>query len=787
MKRSGLILLLILVQLYSSAQTVRGRVLDSLSRTALPMTTVAVLSPDSVFLRAVAADSLGQYSLPMPVDSAFIIKYSAAGHQDKYTGPLVLRDRSVLSVEDILLSPDRSQLGTVTVVGRRPVLETKNDGMIYNAAADNAIAGGTAADVMRRIPLLNVDQNGNLSIPGKSSIRIYIDNKPSEMYASSVADALRQISSEDIEKIEVITSPSARYEAEGADAVINITTKKNRHNGINGNVRGMARRYTRDMSAALKIRRNSMAYSVDMGIASYTFYWTENSWRNDENDQSPSSLYQHTDGKRKSWMTYSGLSATKIIDSLKTFSVGIRYRYGADDSRSGVFNSYESKSMASVYTRNIEAYNKNQGYSTNISYNAKSANKKNDLNLLSYFFSYQGTDNYDLDQIRNETTDHKEQSRGNIDNRELTVQADNTYKLNPQSTLEAGVKGVFRHFETVYDISLFDFQNENYLKDPRRSNGFEYNWQIYAGYFNYILSIKKWEIRIGLRYEQTRLHADFSDTALQLPDYKNLLPNILVSKKIGKYNSLRFSYRKNILRPYLSYLNPYINYIDSLNISFGNPYLVPSLQHGFQLVHSYSKGQVFWTNNFFMNHNRNTVENIKRIRPDGVSESSYQNAGRFMDMGLISSLALNRQTGLSFNLSCNLRYVFVRSEALNISNSGFTYGSSLSISYRFNKNFSVEGNANLFSRTVYLQGYETRWKGQYIAVNKKFFNEKLNLTVGISDFVSPYQKIKSRTRFQSLNQYEESRYLGRIYRIGLSYTFGKKDLAVPQTRTAEEN
>lgn len=247
-------------------------------------------------------------------------------------------------------------------------------------------------------------------------------------------------------------------------------------------------------------------------------------------------------------------------------------------------------------------------------------------------------------------------------------------------------------------------------------------------------------------------------------------------------NSIRFSYRKNILRPYLQNLNPNIIYMDSLNIRYGNPYLLPALQHGFQLVHSFTKGSYFWSNTLFVNRNVNGVENIRTLRPDGILESTYQNVGKFMDAGIITSLALNRQTGFSFNISCNLRYVNTESEALKLYNNGFTYGVNINAAYRFDKSFVIEASTRLSSGTIYLQGSETRWIQSGISVNKKLFNDKINITAGTDDFFFKYQTIKSVIRSATLDQHSEYRYPSRIFRIGISYTFGKKDLSLPQTR-----
>ncbi|HMF73536.1 MAG TPA: outer membrane beta-barrel protein [Flavitalea sp.] len=765
------------------SQSISGKIFDSTSHHPVGMVTVSLLRQDSTAVKVTISDSLGYYRIDNISQGSYFIKYSIVGYIVQYSSAIFINDSSTIRLPDLLIHHDPNQLKAVTVYGRRPVIENKNDGIIYNAANDIAISGGSASDLLKRIPMISVDQNGNPSIVGKMSIRVFIDNKPSDIYGSSVADALKTIPAEQIDKVEVITSPSAKYEAEGADAIINIITKKSRYNGSNGTVKALVRNFNRDFNADIKVRRNSFSYSLDIGAYFNNFKWTEKILRDDLNAQRPARLFQQTNIHNKYWSYYAGLNIIKVLDSLKTFTAGYRFRKGELNSTRSVYNNYTIKDLTPLpYYRNISMFNANMGYAINMGYTAKSANKKNELNILGVFFDYDGQDDYDLDQARNEITDHKEISRGIMDNRELSLQVDDVFKLKEKSSIEAGARATFRYFSFDNEIKIFDFSNADYIKDQARSNDFSYRRAIYAAYLNYSFAIKKWEFLIGARYEQTTLLADFADTSLTIPNYKNLAPNFLISRKIDENNSIRFSYRKTILRPYLQNLDPNIIYMDSLNIRYGNPYLLPALQHGFQLVHSFTKGSYVWSNTVFLNRNINGVENIRTLRPDGILESTYQNVGKFMDAGIITSLVLNRETDFSFNISCNLRYVNTKSEALNLYNNGFTYGVNINVAYRLDKSFAIEASTRLNSRTIYLQGSETKWIQSGISVTKKLFNDKLNITVGTDDFFFKYQTIKSVTRSAKLDQHSEYRYPSRIFRLGISYALGKKDLSLPQTR-----
>jgi hypothetical protein len=622
------------------------------------------------------------------------------------------------------------------------------------------------------------------------NIRVFIDNKPSDLYGSSVAEALKQIPAEEVDKVEVITSPSAKYEAEGADAVINIITKRSKFNGTNGNVRANIRTLNKELSSGLKVRKNSMSYNIDLGVYYYHYRSLENMLRNDLNTQKATTLSQLINRENRSGFYSAAFNMVKELDSLKTFSAGFRFRDGMVNNTNSTFNNYSIDDVSySRYYRNFDIGGGNTGYSINAGYTAKSKNKKNEMNMLAAFFDYNGHENYDLEQLRNYMVDHIETSRSRMQNRELALQADGVFPFNGQAKIEVGARSVFRYFSNSNQIDVYNFDNKDFMIDDIRSTGFGYRRAIHAAYLNYSFAVQQWELRVGGRFELTTLQVDFKNNALTVPDYNNFVPDFLISRKISKLHAIRFSYKKNIQRPYLHHLNPNVNYMDSLNVSFGNPYLVPAVQHGYQLVHSFTKQPFSWTNTFFLNNNRNNVESVTTLKANGVAETTYQNIGRLTDAGIMTSFSMNRQTGFSFSVSGNLRYVYIVSKALQQKNDGFTYGTNLNVSYRFNKSFSVEGNARLNSKTITLQEYETRWKQHGISINKKFFGEKLNVTAGSDDFLSRYQSIKSVIRSKTVVQYSDWRYPSRIFRIGITYAFGRKDLKLHEGRQAggEEN
>jgi hypothetical protein len=678
---------------------------------------------------------------------------------------------------------DTTQLAAVNVYAKKPLIENKTDGFIYHVENSLVLPTGNAADVLRKIPGLSVDQHGNLSVAGKGSVRVYIDNKPSNIYGSSVADALQQIPAAEIARVEVITHPSAKYEAEGTDAIVNITTKKNRYNGTNGSIRSGGTDWSQSLTGTLKMRRRNLSLNTDIGAYRYRREGEEQLTRQGQGTAKGNDLVQATTYNRADKTFYSAVNMIVTLDSLKMLSGGYRYRIAAGKSTDMVYNSVTMPdSIITPYSRQVNSDVTNSVHTLNLGYSAKTPNNKSELTILGTWFHHSGYTNYQLGQSRKEQTDYKENSESNTSNQELAVQADYQYNFRNKSILETGAKALYRKSGSGNVIRIYDFASDQYLSNDVRSNTFNYNRGIYAAYTSYTFNFASFNIRLGARYEQTRLTVDFKDTALQVPDYKNFVPAILVSRTFNESHTVKFSYRKTIVRPYLYTLNPNVNYSDSLNIRYGNPYLVPAITHGYQLGYSYSKGKLVTEATVFYNRNMNSIENIRLLKPNGISETTYQNIGHMQDAGVTATLSMNGHQKFSVSGSVTPRYVSLESKALQVSNRGYTISGNLTASYRITKTLGIETTVYAHSRAIGLQGTETRYQYYFVTLSKKWFDEQLVVACTAEGFITGHQTITQTTYTGSFTQVNRSRFRSRFFQLSITYKFGKKDVKVPQVK-----
>jgi len=773
--------LLIIKTSAQSSNSIYGKVKDSSSGNSLAFVTIHLLKDSNTAVRNTFSDSAGNYHFTSVEQGNYFLSFSRAGYHRSFSHSFFINDSSQINIDVQTLSPDAKQLTQVTVFSKKPLIEKSPDGVIYNVQQDLLAGGGTAIDVLRKTPLVSVGQDGSPSIRGSSNIRVFIDDKPSAIYAPSVADALQQIPAEEIVRIEVILYPSAKYDAEGTDGVINIITRRKRMNGANGTVNtNLGNRY-QNLISSVNIRKQKWVFNIDAG--GYSYHNNNGSLLRRE-EPTRNLLLQQNEWKNRGKTFYSGMNIIYMIDSLKNVYGGYRFRINTNtNDRISLNNYFITDSLADNFQRNSFNESGNKVSTMNIGYSGKSKNQRNELKIFISYFRHRGNNDYSLEQSRKENADYKENFASVTTNRELSVQADYTQKISSLINLETGIKSMNRQTGSTNNFEIYQFSSGKFAEDNTRANQFTYDRNIYAAYINLNLTLKSWQIRAGGRYEQTLLRADFKDTSLGIPDYKNFIPSVLINKTISGKHNLKLSYTKQILRPYLAYLNPAINYNDSLNLEYGNPYLLPEITHRYDFGYTVNFKKIFAGATLFYSHNRNSIENIRIPGDNGVFKSTYLNIGKKDAAGFSGNIS-RRDSKITISANFTLRYMMLNSEALQITNNEFQFNGNLNFSWKFKNGYSAEGLANINSKDVRLQGGREGWKYYSVMFNKKTTNEKLTISLRAETYnryISEY--FETPAFYQRL----DTRYQNFFISLGLSWKFGKKEIKVPVTQEASND
>lgn len=790
MKRS--LFLLVLSLLYGSelrAQQTTGQallqgiVVDSLTQKTVPFATVSLVQ-NSKLVNGTLTDSLGRFTFLRLPDGSYSLTFSAVGYRSFSVSVVaVSTDNPVAELDTVQLSPDVKNLAAVTVRGQKPLIEQRPDGITFNAESLPAIAGSDAADVLRKVPLLTVDANGGLSLRGSSQLRVFIDGKPSELYASSVADALKSIPGETIVKVEVITHPSARYDAEGTDGVVNIFTRKNRDNALNGNLRAILGNRAQNLMADGQAKSGRWLLKAD---GFYQTYWNRNGAML-ERETEQFRIVQKSESRQQGTHFFGGASVLYSLDSLNTLNVGYRARRTPFRTKTVSDHFYaENELLQPSFRRNLNTPMDNRGHTFTAGYTGSSRNQRSEFSLLGMYFLFNGKSGYELDQQSRNQPDYRENFNSHTQNRDLVIQADYSHALTKQLKWETGAKLTRKSVESDSQFGIYHFDHQHYTDDPIRSNAFAYQSTVYAAYAGFSARLKSWQFVAGTRYEQTDLQAIFKDTALRIPSFRNLVPNLLISRTLDPKSALKLSYTVKLVRPYFSYLNPTVNNSDSLTIQFGNPRLRPELTRRYQLSYSRNASRLFTDVSLFYNHNSNSIESIRTARPDGVFENTWQNIGQNRRLGLAFNLSWKPSAKLNLSGTLATQYVWLESRALQLTNRGLMRELVLNGNYKFPGGFSIDFYGFFDANNLRLQGYRTGWKYYSLTFNRESKSKRFVMSLRMDTILTPHTYITEKTVTDRFQQVQTYRVQNQHIRLTLSYKLGQKEIKGPRVRQADQ-
>lgn len=760
---------------FAQQTKISGLLLDSTATKPVEFATVALLKNGKP-IQGANSDSKGRFVFNKVEKGEYAVQASLMGYVTKTVDKIVAAGEDI-EVGIIKLSPTVQNLNEVTVTEQKALFEEKADRMVYNAEKDISIKGGDATDVLKKIPSVAVDIEGNVQLRGSSNIKVLINNKPSSIVARSVSDALKQIPADIIKQVEVITSPSAKYDAEGTAGIINIITKKNTLRGTSGSVSPNFGQWNNWQNASINHRMKAINISANGGFNDWKnkrFMQLHRSFTNGDTltDQNQP---QRITGKGKNF--YGTVNVDWDVDSSNRIGAGLNYYNGANtnffdiefsESSQGVVGQYFQRDMSRTYDW--------AGATVNLDYTRLFKKPKKEINLL-MMYSFEGEDSdYSSNLFNRENTVYYREKSYNIsNNKEGTIQLDFTNPLDSISTLELGSKTIFRQILSDYRISSALEGSTDFRDMPELSNIFDYAQQVTSAYVVYTRTPKnRWGVNLGARYEHTFIQADFlNGTASFSNNYGNLIPSISLSRSIKKEQQLRLSYTQRIQRPQFYYLNPYVNQADSKNQYGGNPYLKPELTHSIEANYSVSIKQTSFNASFFLRQTNNAIESINTVDSSGVLKQIFQNVAQNSAYGLNLSANTKIIKQWSVNGSLNVFYNVLESEELKTRNADWMYRINLNSSIDFGKGIKAQLFGFYNSARVNLQGKYGGFGFYNMVLQKEVLKKKGTIGFG---YDNPFnRRIKWRNDFVGPNfvQIQDVAMYRRGWRINLKYEFGQ--------------
>jgi outer membrane receptor protein involved in Fe transport len=773
---------------------ISGKITDSVTKQPVDYATVSVYKAGSTSpFNGVVSDPSGNFTISNLTPGEYRVGIVFIGYREKMIDHVVISNKALnVSLGTIIIAPTQSQLKTVEIVGAAPVVENKIDKLVYNVANDLTSQGGVALDVLQKVPQVTVDIDGNVQLQGNANIKFLINGKPSSIFGASLTDALQSIPASQIKSIEVITSPGAKYDANGTGGIINIILKESKIQGINGSVNLSAGTRRENGSFNLNVRKGNFGvnafFSGNDQINTTTLNTINGLSYNNTRDIS-THLFQKGNNAFTRGGYRSGISFNWSITKKDELTASFGYNYFAnhsygltyqDQTRTNLTNNSIISDMTSL--RNSDSRFSGKYFDYSVGYKKTFKKENQELDIL-YTSSY-GTNRSDFFQQVDTLTGGRSSSGIRSNNpgkdHQTEISIDYTQPVSKNFTIETGVK---TELENISNSIVTDTLSKGiFVPNANQTYGFNYNRKVYAYYLSATFSLFNNFIdgKAGLRDEYTSTTADFPGT--KIPGYNVLAPSAVRSHKIDKTQSFKLSYTYRIERPDYRDLNPFYDISDPHNISTGNPNLSPEIGHNYELGYnkSFEKGANIYIGAFYR-YNTNDIQSytthydtltIGGTKYNNVYLNQRYNIGTETTEGLslFGSVPITKKLNLRSNM------MFADRITVNPGNptvSGFTYRINLNATYEFGNDLTAEifGNYNSTQRTI--QGTRPAFAFYNMAVRKQFMNKKISIGLTAADPFNKYIDLTSTTSGNGFYQTNMRQVPFRSFGITLSYKFGK--------------
>ena len=759
---------------YAQESAIRGKLVDSVSAKPVPYATINFLQPQTKVSKTIISDQTG----------AFETHLSPGPYKVTITHSSFRKKGMQLSVETKHVDMGTMQLvglvknlAAVTVTGARPMVEQKEDRLIYNAEDDPAAKSESASDILRKTPYINVDGDGNIQVNGQANFKVLLNGRETALFSQNVKEALKAFPGATISRIEVITSPSAKYDAEGVGGIINIITKK-KLAGYNGSVN----------SNVTSVGNNSAGININLktgklGISGMYSMISNHGLRSNQlavttPGQPVAFTRREVGGARETDLFFhqANLELSYDLDSTHTIVVYGNMGRPKNDAE----NRYTTYTLFPNGTSETRPYYLETKFRLpSHGFGADFIRKFKGKPQKELTFRFQGLYN------TNRSFANSEQEIGSVDrfllnnseafNREYTAQADLIEPLNKTTRIETGIKTILRKAHSDFESRVKFSVSEPYQIDPANSDRFSYDQNVYGGYVSLNKVTKFITARVGVRVEHTSVHGDFTSTKTAVKQqYTNFIPNLLLTKQISKTMNSNLSYTMRLGRPSISSLNPFVNNSDSLNKSFGNPDLGPQYVHSIAWQYRIFKGNKFISFQTGYNFANNLIIQNPSFNPaTGVTSVTGANAGQLREftLGFVSNLPAGKKWNLAVNATGRLARI---RNSLESSWSNSTAGNANgNFTYKASPLFTITANGGYFvpvrmPNVTFPDNYFYGFNFIY-----KVFKQKLSINASVTNFFQNKRTMHFRTENDYFITENTNTVLFRNFGLALNYSFGK--------------
>lgn len=770
---------------------VKGKVIDSKSKEALEFVNVSIKKKGSdQIVKGATTDLDGNFIIGNLAPGTYVVNVSYIGYTPYEKEFTINPNQKSVSLRMIPLAEDSQMLGEVQVVGQKPQMRFDIDKKVFNVDQNIASSGGSASDVLSNIPSVDVDNEGEVSLRGNSSVTIWINGKASGLSADNRAEILEQMPAESIENIEVITNPSAKYSPEGTAGIINIVLKEDRKAGYYGSAQaGADTDGGYNASANINYSSGKVEAYANLGYRERRMKGGGYTDRLNIGETDTTFLNQTSSSKNNGGNVFARMGVTWNVTSKNHLSLGGFGMFGSRSGKNGI--DYLSNTPGSFLSSRRTSDSDNDMNGGNIELGYKhDFSKKSNLDLTASWNSW-GMDNHTVyDQFSEygegvETTSYQRQLN-NIRNHNWEFQADYVNSFDDRNKLEAGYKGTLSRQNSP--VETYSGPTESTAEaEQSLFNRFLYNQDIHALYATYSTKFGPLGLQAGLRGEYSKVDTKSlaygqteSDVSPYKHDYFSLFPSVFLSYALPKDNEIQLNYTRRISRPWGGQLNSFMNITDSTNISFGNPRLSPQYSNAFELNYIKNWGEHLLS---LSGYYRNTNDVIQRIRflEGDIMKSTYENVAksqsagveivgkdklfRILDLTTTVNLFYSKLDGFTYQPSGAVEPVVGKAEE------NFSWNARMIANLMLPYSISLQVTGNYNAKQVVAQGYRKPNYSLDAGLRKSFLDKKLSLSINARDLLDSRKRhtITSGAGFEQDNMNWRG---GRRFGFTLTYSFG---------------
>lgn len=776
--------------LFAQSGRIGGEVGDQNHKPIEAATVSLLQGKDSSTVRQTVSDKSGKFVFDNVTEGKYLISITSVGHNPRFSPVFeISATQPNVVLQPLTLNASSANLQEVSVVGKKPFIEQKADRMVVNVDASPSNAGSTALDVLERAPGVTLDKDDNISLKGKQGVTVMIDNKPTYMNATQLASYLKSLPASTIDQIELMTNPSAKYDAAGNSGIINIKTKKNKAKGFNGSVnlthtQGVYPKPSGNIN--LNLRNGKTNFFLNGGYS----HWEG---------------FQHLDISR----TYLDPGPDRVVNSIFTQGTEMHFvnpemnlKFGMDYYASnkttlgfvvsGFQNKENNTSSSNIFLKNPHGnidsmvnspsttHNTWKNGSINLNYRHQFDSTGRELTAdLDYVHYSSGSSQYfdNITTYPNSNNSSETILTGDLPARIniYTFKTDYTHPVNKDVKIEAGLKSSYVNTDNT--ANYFNVIHGASEVDTTKTNHFLYRENINAGYLNFNKQYKKWSIQAGLRLENTNYSGHQLGNGTQVNrdssfsrSYFSLFPTAYISYAASEKNQFSLNYGRRIDRPAYQDLNPFLFFLDQYTYQAGNPYLQPQFTHNVELTHTYagflsttlnySYTKNFFSETFEQSGHATIVRNgnIGNRQNAGIAVSAQVHATKWWMAILYSNVNYTKFSGYLYGEPVNVEATTL---VLNMNNQfTFPHGWSGELSGWY-RTKGVEGQL-----VLYPMGQAA------VAVSKKVLGDKGSIKLGIRDFLYT-GKVHGYINFQQTEATFRNIRDSRQVSVTFSYRFGK--------------